>query len=425
MNCIFICVFHQKQYVDMFYLLLESITKYGELQDDCEILVYTNTEFMKMIMQNCDNTKIKFAINDGYSSIEKACKARLDYFSLKRYNFAYAKVLYLDTDIIITKPIAHIFDICEKDLLYVLEEGLLTWNDDYYGGKSLFNNDFHEYEDISAFTSGILLFKNCDKIRWLFDKIKEDIIARPFALGCHDQPYFVYAAFKYAAYDNKIMKKYCVNNDFSIHSDKIIYHFPGGPGLYANKLKIMTNFLQDMRNARINMSDDEHLSHSDKCEIMQIFGGGRFALITFPEIENEFLDMIFIKGIPEVLLCMDEVPDNIYIGVQYVIILKNNDIGILKKYDVSKISNTNIIYKIHYNILNGKIYSWESSYIKFLPNGRMEAFGNGHYYFVNEWTIYASFGGREHTIAFDNEYISFISTRRDDGQEIRGCITIL
>jgi hypothetical protein len=49
MNCIFICVFNQIQYVDMFYLLLKSIFIYANLDNNTHILVYTLTEFMNKI----------------------------------------------------------------------------------------------------------------------------------------------------------------------------------------------------------------------------------------------------------------------------------------------------------------------------------------------------------------------------------------
>ena len=85
MNCIFICVFNQIQYVDMFYLLLESIFIYGNLDKNTEILVYTSSNFINIIKENIlfNNEKIKFEINDTYNNIDKACKARLDLFNLK------------------------------------------------------------------------------------------------------------------------------------------------------------------------------------------------------------------------------------------------------------------------------------------------------------------------------------------------------
>ena len=49
MNCIFICIFNQEKYVDMFYLLLENILLYVNLDYNTNILVYTSTKFMNII----------------------------------------------------------------------------------------------------------------------------------------------------------------------------------------------------------------------------------------------------------------------------------------------------------------------------------------------------------------------------------------
>ena len=52
MNCIFICIFNNEKYIDMFYLLLESIFIYGNLNENTEILIYTSTKFMNIIKQS-------------------------------------------------------------------------------------------------------------------------------------------------------------------------------------------------------------------------------------------------------------------------------------------------------------------------------------------------------------------------------------
>ena len=49
MNCIFCCVFTQEKFVDMFYLLLESIFIYGNLDNNTHILIYTSTLFLEKI----------------------------------------------------------------------------------------------------------------------------------------------------------------------------------------------------------------------------------------------------------------------------------------------------------------------------------------------------------------------------------------
>uniref|UniRef100_A0A6C0E387 Methyltransferase domain-containing protein n=1 Tax=viral metagenome TaxID=1070528 RepID=A0A6C0E387_9ZZZZ len=252
MNCIFCCVFNQEKYVDMFYLLLESIFIYGNLDENTNILVYTSTPFMRMIKQShlFNDDKVKFEINDTYNDIDKSCKARLDIFKLPSI-INYKKVLYLDTDILVKDNINQLFDVCKEDILYVLEEGDIYSNYDYWG-NILFGDEVNNYNDKTAFTSGILLFNNCEKIKYLFNKINEDIIQRPYNFSCYDQPYIIYNAFKYNLYNNKLLKSIVVNNDYNIYSDKVIHHFPGGPGVYDHKIVKMTNFLNSIKESTIN-----------------------------------------------------------------------------------------------------------------------------------------------------------------------------
>ena len=243
MNCIFVCVFNQEQYVDMFLMLLESICLYGGLDIHTDMLIYTSTSFMIRIKQNTffNNSKMKFEINDAYNDINKSCKSRLDLFnlsSIKKYN----KILYLDTDILIKKEINKVFDLCVEDVLYALGEGEITR---YEWGDTLFGDEAKNYADKTAFSSGILLFNNCEKIQFLFRKINEDLISRYHSF--YDQPYIVYNAFKYNLYNNQLLKNVAVINDQNIHSDMVIHHFPSGPGIYQPKLIIMTDFLSRMR----------------------------------------------------------------------------------------------------------------------------------------------------------------------------------
>lgn len=249
MNCIFCCIFNQEQYIELFYLLLESIFIYGDLDNNTQILVYTSTPFMNKIKQShlFNSEQIVFEINDTYNGIDASCKARLDLFSLPSVT-NYSKILYLDTDILVKGDINKVFDVCKEDILYVVEEGEIT---DYrnFWGKILFGDEINNYEDKTAFTSGILLFNNCKKVQDLFDEINKDILVR--YSGFHDQPHIVYNAFKYNLYNNKILKSLAVNNDNNIHSDKVIHHFPGGPGKHEEKLLLMTKFLNSIKDFTI------------------------------------------------------------------------------------------------------------------------------------------------------------------------------
>lgn len=73
------------------------------------------------------------------------------------------------------------------------------------------------------------------------------------------------------------------------------------------------------------------------------------------------------------------------------------------------------------DIMN-KTYIWENSYIKFLDNYKMIAFGEGHYEVIKKYNIIARFGGREHNIIFSNDYTTFTSTRKDDSQIVIGTL---
>ena len=190
----------------MLYLLLESIFIYGNLDDDTNILIYTSTPFMKLIKQShlYNEDKIKFEINDTYDNVDKSYKSKLDVFnlsSIKNYN----KILYLDHYVLVKDNINKVFDVCTEDILYGLEEGEIT-SDTNFWGKSLFGEKINNYTDKSAFSSGILLFNNCEKINNLFNKINKDIVNKPNICGFNDKPYIVYNAF-----NENLYNKLCEN----------------------------------------------------------------------------------------------------------------------------------------------------------------------------------------------------------------------
>jgi predicted O-methyltransferase YrrM len=249
MNCIFICVFNDEKYISMLYFLLESIYIYGNLENETEILIYTSTAFSNKIKQShLYSDKIRFEINDQYNSIDSACKSRLDLFelaSVQRYN----TILYLDTNVLVKDDIQKIFSLIIEDRLYAVPEGSIVEN--HYWGCPLFDGDFEPYKNTTAFNSGILLFRNCEKIKTLFAKIKEDIVLRPQYNRFFDQPYIVYNAFKYDLYDNELLAQVAVLNDTNIHSDKVLHHFSGCVGHPAYKIEPISRFLFELNDFTI------------------------------------------------------------------------------------------------------------------------------------------------------------------------------
>ena len=512
MNCIFCCVFNQTKYVDMFYLLLESLFIYGNLDENTNILVYTSSSFMNMIKKShlFNDDKIKFEINDTYNNIDKACKARLDLFKLPSIN-NYNKVLYLDTDILVKDDINKVFNVCKDDILYVLEEGEIDDGEDNWG-KTLFGNEIHNYNDKTAFTSGILLFNNCDKIQILFDEINKDIVKRPYDFRCFDQPYIIYSAFKYNLYNNKILKSLVVNNDNNIYSDKVIHHFPGGPGVYQHKIDAMTIFLNNIKlntyslfdktihiendiwtcssKMRIDIADffvskknfkiaeiGSHKGYSTR--VLSKLFSKVYAVDNSAEWTNfnknfnkdstnieyvmldiykenwevlpEDIEVSFIDADHSYNGCKSDIINSInrFKNLQYIIfddygvwpgvkqiideLISNktlqferfiglNDVpgpnGIVKNINEGIICSINKL--ISTNTLKNKTYTWENSYIKFVDNFKMDAFGEGEYRILDKHNIIAKFGGRIHHLMFNHDYTSFISTRKGDLQIVNG-----
>lgn len=245
MDCVFICVFTNPEFIVMLNMLLESIATYGNYTQD--ILIYTSSVFAATIQgSTIMRPNIRFEICDTYDTIEKACCARLDWFLFASIS-KYSRVLYLDTDIIVKADLSRVFDCATEDVLYAVEEGVVGWSDDW--GAVLFTESESAHLEKSGFNSGVLLFRNCDGIRTLFAEINADRIKRPMHLHCHDQAYIVYHAVRGGIYDNQILKTVSVNNDMNEYSNKVIHHFPGGPGTTKGKIPKMRTFLSALHRA--------------------------------------------------------------------------------------------------------------------------------------------------------------------------------
>lgn len=254
MKLVFICVFNNPEYLKLLYLLLESIQLYGNLDNQTKILIYTSTSFRKIIKRSrLFQPNILFQTNDHYGNVTLACKARLDLFELPIMREGdYQKILYLDTDILVKGNINPIFNLARHDLIYAIEEGRLDDERDFYGRSLFRGSELNPHYGKPAFSSGVMLFKNCQTIRNLFQIIKNDIRDRPREFACHDQPYIVYHAFRTGLFDNQAIKCMAVNNDLNIHSDKVIHHFPGNTGVFYNKSVEMIQFLSNLKHQTIN-----------------------------------------------------------------------------------------------------------------------------------------------------------------------------
>jgi predicted O-methyltransferase YrrM len=263
-QCIFICVFCQEEYVTLVYSLLESIYVYGNLSDDTDILIYTNTAFSNKIKNsNLFSKYLKFEINDNYNTVDAACKSRLDLFQLPTFVSAnYTKVLYLDADVLITKDIRRVFDLIQKDVIYACAEGSILDPHEFWGRELFLKND-PETKDQPAFSSGILLFPTTATIRELFRTIRANINEEPALDVFHDQPFIVYNAIKHNLYDNQALTEMVVTNPTYIHNTFTIQHFCGGPGNHYDKKAKMNAFFTELKTHTINTLIEETKKYID------------------------------------------------------------------------------------------------------------------------------------------------------------------
>lgn len=266
MNCIFICVFHNPNYVRLLQLLLQSIQRFGEITDKEHILIYTTSELKQNIESIVSDISLPldrglplfYETNDNIQTKAHATQARLDFFTLKTViQYKYEKVIYLDTDILVLKPMKPLFDLITDPLVYALEEGVIEKDTivkhggfDYWGA-SLFGMDFPQYEGRSAFSSGILLFPNLPIIEFVFQQIKTMIntVSNPYLHGI-DQPYVVYCCMVMECYDNQKLKQYATySHPFEAREkmpDLILNHFAGGIGVHQHKEVAMSEYYRKM-----------------------------------------------------------------------------------------------------------------------------------------------------------------------------------
>jgi len=285
MNLIYICVFHQEGYINLLKLLITSIYEKGNLNTETtDILIMTTSKFKEIIQEQLKEftLNIHYYTLDSITTLFQAGCARLNIFKYPNIN-KYDTILYIDTDILINSDINILFDLeLSSDKMYTLEEGDI--GSEWWGGKFF---DFSKYDrNIKAFTSGILFFRNSNAIISLFDSIEshiqEDFYIQKNPIGpCLDQPYIVYNTITQNKCDNKTLIPYVENNPSRVLSTRIIYHFPGGPGSYDNKINKMKAFWNKMNNIK-GVLDNKKYSWGDSSitfledGLMDAFGSGNY-----------------------------------------------------------------------------------------------------------------------------------------------------
>ena len=167
MILIYSCIFYKKDYIQLLKLLLESYIKYNTYRT--KYLIITNKDFEIEIKDILSNLNIDHDI--WYLNIDTifgACCSRLLIFNYPDIN-KYTKILYLDTDIIITNNLYKIINYNLDKKLYVFNENKKI--NDWGHGKILFDKENININNIEVFSTCVLLFLNCNDIKFLFNNI--------------------------------------------------------------------------------------------------------------------------------------------------------------------------------------------------------------------------------------------------------------
>jgi hypothetical protein len=243
MYLVFTSVFFNKQYLHLLDLLLESVVKWGNLKGD--FLVCTHDEYKEQVQALFDKHGVPgtmFIMN--VTTMFEASAARLHIFEYPDVQ-KYDKVLYIDTDVLITNDFALLMDSPIENKLYALKED--TTRSDCHG-RYLFDTSGLQ-QNKSAFCAGVLLFNTCPEIQNLFVSVLDHIrVYKGPQLLCLEQPFIIFNAFKYNVYDNEFFTGKVVNNP-TRRSGQTVSHFCGGPGHYESKNTKMSHFLQSQLNS--------------------------------------------------------------------------------------------------------------------------------------------------------------------------------
>jgi hypothetical protein len=246
-NLVYLCVFYNTDYILLLQEVFRSIERCGGLDENTDIVIFTHPTFQTEIQAAAteSNLTIQFFFIE-FNTLFHSAMARLFLYEWAQI-WIYDKVLYLDTDILINGVLSRMFQLpIESGRLYALEEG--TIGHSFWGGD-LF--DFSTWDqEMPGFTSGVLLFKNTVEIKNLFFSVVEHIhsdciVKRKFVPSALEQPYLIYHAYTQNKYDTDLLKDYVVNNA-EAPENKIIYHFPGGPGGFVNKYTKMLEFIRKL-----------------------------------------------------------------------------------------------------------------------------------------------------------------------------------
>lgn len=257
-NLIYICVSGNPSYISLVNLLLFSLVHFIQ-RDDIDILIITQDSFLpkikNLVSRYSSYFKGNFIIKTQRDSLVNPYTLRLSIFDIFQEVTQYTKVLYLDSDIVITNnKINDLFDeTFNSRKLQVFSEC------DYHTNRCVKDYNFMftifplnpKYEmslikrGIYPFNSGTFMFCPTYNMKLHFGKVNN--LRKKYTHSQTDQDYlnFYFNIIGNGHLsDNTLLKKYvilinCTKSNVRTHSQFPILHFYTDMGSGTNKFKAM------------------------------------------------------------------------------------------------------------------------------------------------------------------------------------------
>lgn len=215
---VYLCAFKNRAYIEEAKVCVESLRTKGHFTGP--IYVFTDMDVsidsVSVIKATCETVQLSAAYKTRlFEHIPDF--SRDDIF------------LYLDTDIVILKPLPSFTSINHKIHVY----GYPDRTQEHYSFAGFLTNNI-KYTSISAISTGILVFRPSSQVKTVFDKtyaMYVDLLKKNKVNGCWEQPALCFTMIEEDMYDISLNE--CVYEERSnsaIKESHVFNHFCGMRG---------------------------------------------------------------------------------------------------------------------------------------------------------------------------------------------------
>ena len=187
-------------------LLKISILKLDLYNNEQDILIITDKEFYERNFKNYLRPNLFYHFTNNNSSNDTAFN-RLKIFDANISS--YENLMYMDTDVWANLNLTEIFKLCTDNKLYAVVEDYSfenhmrkPFNLGVYNEKDII---FFKKNDIHTFNSGLMMFKNSEKMKYHFEDVLNLKIIYPTGNQFGDQPYINHYFNRHNLVDTKVI----------------------------------------------------------------------------------------------------------------------------------------------------------------------------------------------------------------------------